>query len=485
MSNDPLGPIGGNVEKAIAQVRREAVDAIGRNQKLAEKDPYRPTFHYTPPGSRMNDPNGPAWHNGWHHLFYQHMVFIGSGPARDVHWGHARSRDLVNWETLPLAIPPSYELGELSVFSGNLAWDKNGDPVQFTTMVPYRRDTFRQIWAARPVDDEWIVWEKDEKQPPEGLVPYGPPDRNLKDAFPFSKGDRRFLVLTDRNIPIYEAVNDDLTEWIYRGALDDDSAECPNFFEVDGKWVYLSSPHAPVHYVIGKFDADQAKFSPETKGLLNHDMGYYATTAYRDDQNRTVLHGITRGQRGGRGWTGALSLPRILSIGDDNRPRMHPVEELKTLRGQQIANLNAFVLDNESKVIKDLMGDTIEIIATFKYEDASSFGLRVRRSADGSRYLPVKWENGQIVVARPTPNYPCYYEIDPSTKKISFRIFLDKGIIDALTNDGKVFESRVVYPPLEDLGVEVFSEGGRVELISLEAWEMKPAEIDHSRLLAQ
>lgn len=480
------GPVGGDVSKAIAQVRREAVEAIKGNAPVAASDPYRPVYHYAPPSQRMNDPNGPAWHDGWHHLFYQHMVFVGSGPAFDVHWGHARSRDLVNWETLPLAIYPSYELGERSCFSGNMAWDKKGEPVQFVTMVPYKKDSWRRVWAARPTDAEWINWEKSPANPPPGLVPQGDENRNIKDPFPFSAGDRRFLVLTDNTIALYEAEDDRLERWNYRGNIDEESAECPNFFEVDGHWIYLSSPHSPPRYRIGKFDPAAGKFQWETEGRLNHGGGFYATTAYRDDKGRTILHGVSRGQKPGRGWTGALALPRILQIGPDLRPRMFPVPELETLRGKVFTLPNTpLKLTDQSRVVEGLRGDTLEINARFRAGDAKAFGLRVRRSADGKGFLPVEWREGRFVVGKEDEKWPCQYEIDPQSKEVALRVFLDKGILDACTADGKVFESRIHYAPLENLGVEVFAEGGSAELLSLQAWEMKPATINHDALLSQ
>ncbi|MCR6630386.1 MAG: glycoside hydrolase family 32 protein [Magnetospirillum sp.] len=476
----------GDVASANAAVRQQAVDAIRRNVPRAVADPYRPIYHYTPPAQRMNDPNGPAWFNGYHHVFYQHMVFIEHGVATNVHWGHARSRDLVNWETLPLAVHPEYELGELSCFSGNLAWDKNGEPVQFVTMVPFKKETARQIWPSRPVDAEWIRWERTAEKPPHGLVPQGEPAvRHLKDAFPFSAGNRRFLVLTDKNIPIYEALDDQLTTWQYRGTIDPESAECPNFFEVDGRWVYLSSPHEPVRYQIGDFDPVTAKFVPRTEGRISHDSGFYASTAYRDDQGRTILNGVTRGQRSGRGWTGALALPRILTIGSDDRPRMFPAPELEKLRRDAVRWTEPVTLHNRVMVLPGLTGDALEIIARFRVNDATSFGLQVRRSEDGTRFLPVKWANGEITVARPTPKFPCRYEIDPETREVTFRVFLDKGILDACTGDGRVFESRVHYAPLTDLQIAVFAEGGEATLVSFEAWQMAPAAIDHSQLLGK
>lgn len=484
-SSHPRAELQGDVEDANRAVGLQALAAIRKNAPRASQDPYRPVYHYTPPSQRMNDPNGPGWSNGYHHVFYQHMVFVGFGPATNVHWGHARSRDLVNWETLPLAVAPEYARGELSCFSGNLAWDGNGDPVQFVTMVPYKRDTHRQIWPARPLDPDWIRWERTPEKPPHGLVPKGEPSgRNLKDAFPFRVGKRNFLVLTDRDIPVYEAVDTRLTTWEHRGVIDPESAECPNFFEVDGHWLYLSSPHQPVRYRIGDFDPKTAHFTARAEGRLNHDSGFYASTAYRDNQGRTVLLGVSRGQKDGRGWTGALALPRILTVGPDGLPRMRPAPELQALRREPFRLEKPVVLRNQSLPIPNLAGDTLEVVARFQVKDARSFGLHVRRSAGGERFLPVQWRDGEITVVKPTPDYPCRYELDPVTREVVFHVFLDKGLLDACTGDGRIFESRIHYAPLEDLGIGVFSEGGEATLVSLEAWQMAPANINHDALWA-
>jgi len=482
LSDTPRAEPGGDVARAVALVRRQAVEAIRRNAARAATDPWRPIYHYAPPAQRMNDPNGPAWHDGWHHVFYQHMVFEGAGPAIDVHWGHARSRDLVNWETLPLAVTPDYAGGEHSCFSGNLAWDGRGEPVQWITRVPYRRGLRREIHAVRPIDREWVRWERVAAGPPEGLVPVGSPPRDLKDAFPFAAGGRRFLVLTDRNIPIYEALDERLTRWTHRGVLDPESVECPNFFEVDGRWVYLASPHQPVRYRIGDFDPATAAFTARTEGRINHDPGFYASTAYRDDRGRTVLLGVSRGQKSSPAWTGVLALPRILTIGADDRPRMQPAPALEQLRRTPFRLEGTRELRNRAEMVPGLAGDSLEIVARFRVDDATTCGLRVRRSADGKRSLPVMWRAGRIVAVKETAAYPCAHDLGPG-RELTLRVFLDKGMLDVVTGDGRVFESRVHQAPLDDLGVEVFAEGGGATLLSLEAWEMAPARIDHRRLL--
>ena len=89
---------------------------------------YRPIFHFMPEKNWMNDPNGVVFYKGEYHLFYQY------NPNGDqwgtIHWGHAKSKDLVHWEHLPIALYPSNDKGELHCFSG-CAVINDGEPTIF------------------------------------------------------------------------------------------------------------------------------------------------------------------------------------------------------------------------------------------------------------------------------------------------------------------------------------------------------------------
>src|ERR1043166_5276705 len=77
-----------------------ATAAVEAAAPRAQSDPWHPIFHVTSPAQWMNDPNGPIYHRGCYHLFYQlHPFSDGSGPK---YWGHVRSRDLARWEPLPI-----------------------------------------------------------------------------------------------------------------------------------------------------------------------------------------------------------------------------------------------------------------------------------------------------------------------------------------------------------------------------------------------
>ena len=70
--------------------------------------------------------NGFSFFKGWYHIFYQYYPYEAQwGP---MHWGHARSRDLIHWETLPVALEP--DANENGCFSGSAVVydDKAGLP---------------------------------------------------------------------------------------------------------------------------------------------------------------------------------------------------------------------------------------------------------------------------------------------------------------------------------------------------------------------
>ena len=87
-------------------------------------DFWTPQFHLFPPQGWMNDPNGLCQFKSVYHAFYQ---YTPEWPANELrYWGHAVSKDLLSWETLPIAISPDAAFDKDGVFSGS-AWIETRD----------------------------------------------------------------------------------------------------------------------------------------------------------------------------------------------------------------------------------------------------------------------------------------------------------------------------------------------------------------------
>lgn len=87
---------------------------------VTEEELYRPDIHFTPPKAWMNDPNGMVYYKGVYHLFYQHNP--DSSVWGPMHWGHATSKNLIEWQHEPIALFPD-SLG--TIFSGSAVVDSN------------------------------------------------------------------------------------------------------------------------------------------------------------------------------------------------------------------------------------------------------------------------------------------------------------------------------------------------------------------------
>ena len=230
-------------------------------EKLRQiQETERPAFHLTGGCGWINDPNGLSYYKGEYHLFHQYHPYSNLwGP---MHWGHAKSKDLLSWERLPAAMAPDQTYDNFGCFSGSALELADGRHLLLYTGVqtipdaPEGKDG-RQTQCLAFGDG--VNYEKYEGNPviqPETL-PEGCSTVDFRDPKMWQEEDGTFYTVVagmkqDGNglIALYKSA--DALNWEFCGILSESSKqlggmwECPDFFELDGKKVLMVSPMAMI-----------------------------------------------------------------------------------------------------------------------------------------------------------------------------------------------------------------------------------------------
>ena len=458
-----------------------ATAAVEAAAPRAQADPARPIFHITSPAQWMNDPNGPVFYRGCYHLFYQMNPFSDeSGPRALRYWGHVRSRDLVRWEQLPIALWPSTELGEESVWSGCCTINGRGRPMAFYTSIGLGKSAFDQAvqWAAFG-DDDLITWRKSPANPVlSEEVNNGTKIYDWRDPFVFRDQKQTFLVTGGHMaksgqaaVNIYEAENPGLTKWKYRGVMFQvpgaPTAECPNFFKLGDQWVLFVSPYGQVQYFIGDFDAKSCRFTARTQGLLDYGSSFYAPNTMQVPDGRRLVWGWLNGFPGGHGWNGCLSLPRLLSLSRDGRLRQNPAPQLVKLRGQPVEWKN-LRLENSGETLSLPKTNTLEILAEMDLPTAKSITLEIKSGTRAAAPIRVNFTNSELQVL----DAKAPLTLAKRQRKLILHIFIDRSVLEVFAG-GTVCVTKIIAPLDASATLEIRAEGGAANVRSVQAWPLK------------
>ncbi|MBU0677375.1 MAG: glycoside hydrolase family 32 protein [Verrucomicrobia bacterium] len=463
-----------------------AMGSVMAAAQLAEKDPLRPAYHFRSPAQWMNDPTGTIFHNSWYHMFYQHNPYADEWGQ--LHWGHARSRDMIHWEHLPVALVPSE--GEVGCWSGCSFISNSGKPLIFYTSIERPGDEFEaaEQWVAES-DDDMIEWTRCPSNPvmTESLHG-GEKIYDWRDPYMFRHDGSVYMIMggnVNRRqsaggvVVMYRARDPELLDWKYLGVIyrhpevDVVQLDCPNLFPLGDKWVLLFSPwHGSIRYLTGEMDFEKPQFIPETFGLLDYGPDLFATNTLYDPDDRLVVWAWVRGFKERRGWQGCMSLPRTLSLGPRGELLQQPCVEVEQLR-TKTTSFEDRTLEGDW-LVQDLQGDTLEIECTFELVDASSFGVRLSCDPENERHSEeihhdrdgISVAGTRILSVRKLPG-----------EMLKFRIFQDRSVMEVFIDDGRYATTRVVYPEPGRNRVQFFSKGGKTLLKDLKIHHLKSEDI--------
>lgn len=470
-------PSGSRSETADEAIVR-ATAAVQAATARAQADPARPIFHVASSAQWMNDPNGPIFYKGAYHLFYQLTPFSDESGIK--YWGHVRSRDLVTWEHLPIAIAPSGDQGEDSIWSGCCTINGLGQPMIFYTSIGKGKSAFDQAvqWAAIG-DDDLIHWQKSPANPVLAeTVNDGTKIYDWRDPFIFHDGKRTFLVAgghlareRQAAVNIYEAQNPELTQWKYRGPLfqipDAPTVECPNFFQLGDQWVLFVSPYGKVQYFVGDFDATTCRFTARSHGLADYGSSFYAPNTMLVPDGRRLVWGWVNGFPRGHGWNGCLSLPRQLSLARDGQLHQVPAPQLAKLRGKPVKWRNVR-LQADGKTFQLPPTNTLEIQTDLILQTAKNVTLEIKSGAADAKPLVVTFDDAQLTVLDAKAPLP----VSGEEKKLSLRIFIDRSVLEVFANE-TVCVTKTIPPLAAGASLAIRAQGGQAEAKLIEAWPLK------------
>jgi len=204
------------------------------------REPLR--YHFSTKKGWINDPNGLVWFNDYYHIFYQHSPNFEKPWQENMHWGHARTKDFLQFEELPVALFPDKAYDKDGCWSGT-AIVKDGTLFLFYASI---HDGVQSVSVAYSTDG--INFEKYENNPIIGGYPSdGCPD--FRDPAVCYSDGKYYCVMASgnrekntANLLLYES--DDLFKWDYKGILceweNSKFAECPSFMKSGDNYLLMS-----------------------------------------------------------------------------------------------------------------------------------------------------------------------------------------------------------------------------------------------------
>ncbi|XP_063362901.1 sucrose-6-phosphate hydrolase-like [Cydia amplana] len=463
------------------------------------QDRYYPRYHLAPPFGWMNDPNGFCVFNNEVHLFYQHNPHSGvdCGLAE---WGHAKSKDFFHWEHQPIAMRTDKPYDTCGVFSGSALVEDNTMYVFYTGNVKYPGKTpDHQNRQALAWSTDGVTFTKYENNPIiTGYI--NTPD--IRDPKVWKHQGTYYMVLGSSlndpqtrkntgNILLYSS--NDKFSWNYVSVLAQSNGtfgfmwECPDLFELDGKYVLLFSPQGvepsgdryqnlfQTGYLIGDFDYSTLKFTPTSEFVeLDNGHDFYATQTTLDNFGRRIVVGWfdmwdRNYPEGNDGFTGTMTIPRELRILNGKLVQI-PIAEVSSIRGRQVSTINGYY------VLSDKAGE-INVLA----DGNQNFQLCIE-SENVKVTISYDAANGKVTLDRGGPDSIRRTDWRPAGL-LNWRIFVDASSIELFCGEGEVTFSSRFFP---EGAVVIYQRGPAVVTVNEILRTMpRPLETVHSDASAE
>jgi fructan beta-fructosidase len=476
--------------------------------KITATEQWRPALHFSPQKNWTNDPNGLIYFYGYYHLFFQHNP--KGNDWGNMSWGHARSKDLLHWEELPVAIPNGKEF----IFSGCVVLDKNhvsglGDPNKSLLIAIYTADypNTKEEQHLAYSNDEGLTWTKFEHNP---ILNIDYKDFRDPNIIWHEKTNQYIMVVSkpkEFTVQFYGSKNlinwQHLSDFGMQGDIDM-IWECPSLMQlpIEGqsgqkKWVLSLSSQGPIkkfvgmQYFVGNFDGKKFvnDHPTDTKLYVDHGKDFYAAIPfYNAPKNENIWLGWALSWQYAKEqptfpWKGQMSSVRKLSLinttqGLRLKQRFMPDLD-RRVPDFQAQNL---VISKNKKLngIKFLSNKTYVIDLIISNAKSTKWGINLKSSENELTSIGFDEMESNWFIDRTQSGIDLGNNFISSDKapaiggmQKNIRIFVDKSLIEVLAQEGTAAISSLRFPKGNSENVEFFTDNGKTEIRQIRIWELK------------
>jgi len=480
---------------------------------------WRPLYHFTPQKNWTNDPNGLIYLDGVYHLYNQQNPF--ENKWGHMSWGHAISKDLLNWKQLPVAIPETIDKDTSLRFSGCAVYDKNN-----TSGFCKNGGCLVAIYTADQPnlkkESQFVAYSNDRGLTFTDYVHNPVIDLNMKDfrdpnVFWYAPLQFWLMVValpTEHKIRFYKSLN--LKNWKLLSEFGNQGIttniwECPFLVHlpVNGnsrnkKWVvavscggYNGGPF--IQYFVGDFNGKTFKNDNPAASILTVDYGdsFYAAIPWNNLPNdRQIYIGwLVPGSMETYPWKGQMSIPRDLTL-RATRYGIRLFQNPSSIISKSFARANKLVFDKSHRNLKK---EEVSLL-TGKGFSKNSYWLDAELSVRpgekaGFKIVQKKDEKGnilnEIAIGFDGKNNILYVDKSRSVNntmapdkqklltsvalennKLHLQILVDRSSLEVFANHGQKVISTMIYPPEDATGISAFAKNGDITIDRLKIWDM-------------
>ena len=500
-----------DTKAATLRIQRKSKDALCWEEirlsdtfDTANTDKFRPVYHHTPLYGWMNDANGLVYKDGEYHLYYQHNPY--GSKWGNMSWGHAISKDLVNWQHLPVAIAPD-ALG--TIFSGSAVVDTD-NTAGFgagAIIAIYTQNSDRQVQSIAYSTDNGRTFTCYENNPV-----LTSDARDFRDPKVFwHKETRRWIMIlaVGQEMQIFSSPN--LKDWTYESSFGEGQGahggvwECPDLFElpVEGtnekKWVLLCNlnPGGPfggsaTQYFVGTFNGKEfVNESPSKTKWMDWGKDHYATVTWSDapDNRRIAIAWMSNWQYANDVPTSQYrspnSVPRdlgLFTVGGETYLQSAPSPELQKLR--DISKKRSFRV-NGTRTVKEMIPvneGAYEIELSIKNLHADVIGFRLYNDKGEEVDMQYDMKENRFSMDRRksgdvgfNENFPAltWTAVESGKNELKLHLFVDKSSVEAFGDGGRFAMTNQVFPSEPYNHIDFYSKGGAYKVDSFIVYRLK------------